>query len=903
MTASAGTRLGPYEIVAPIGAGGMGEVYRARDTRLGREVALKLLPPNLLPDPEARRRFASEARTVSALNQPHIVTIYDVSLEGPDHFIAMELVEGETLRDLLAIGRIELRRALDLAAQAASGLAAAHEAGVIHRDIKPENLMVNRASQLKILDFGLAKLEDTKRAALLSSGDFTAAASPSGELGRTEAGTILGTVSYMSPEQAAGRSLDGRTDIFSLGLVLYELLSGRRAFSGGSVVDVLHAIINDEPRPVSDWNPRVPPAVTEILAKATAKDPADRYRHAGDMELDLRRVKRAIESGAASGAVLPAGSAGTRGAPLRWTAVTLVALALASAAFWIGRSRGAPSEDAGFGQGSLTQLTTDPGYEGEPTFSPDGQTIAYVADRDGNFEIYLQQISGGPALNLTRSPAQEIQPAFSPDGREIAFVSDRSSSSTIIHAAPNVPHVGGDIWVMPALGGPARRIVENGNCPSWTPDGSALLYVHGSFRDTRIARVSATGGESRDIHIDEPLVNRYFFPSLSQDGRWLLYQNGRQIEVAPAEGGAARLLALGSYPAWGPGSASVLFTSERPGHNQTLWKAPFSLTTGNFAGPARALTFGRGGDLGGKASRDGTAIAFAAVDQTLNLESVDFDAEAGMKTGSPAELTAGNNRIGDYDAAPDGGALVFTAERGASSHLWRIDPPAPPVQLTLDPAWSDTSPAWSPDGREIGFVRKGSESPDSTASIWIMNADGTSAKRVTERSTAMAWLPGGKKILVQESSGLTKVDLASGGRMPVPGAGSRTLFAIDASGTWIAFQASERGVVNVAAVPVDGGSPRFVVTAPFEAYHPFFSPSGNWLYFQPNHKNLFRVPGPAAGWKPAAPQQVTDFSGPDLYLDYPKISRDGRKLFYTRGRRTGDIFILRPEPGAAGRPR
>ncbi|MDQ6892587.1 MAG: protein kinase [Acidobacteriota bacterium] len=902
MTLAAGTRLGPYEIVAPIGAGGMGEVYRARDTRLGRDVALKLLPAGLLPDPEAQRRFASEARTVSALNQPNIVTIFDVSLDGSDHFIAMELIQGETLRDLIAPGKIEIRRALELAAQAASGLAAAHEAGVIHRDIKPENLMVNRAGQLKILDFGLAKLDEKKRASFLSSGDLTATGTPSGERAATARGTIVGTVSYMSPEQASGRPLDGRTDIFSLGLVLYELLTGQRAFSGDSVIEVLHAIINDDPRPASEWNPRLPQPMTEILAKATAKDPAERYRHAGDMELDLRRVKRAIESGGASGAVAPSKSGKVRGPVLRWIAAGFLALASALVGLWIGRSRGEPSDGSRFAEGSLTHLTTDPGYEGEPTFSPDGQTIAYVADRDGNFEIYLQQISGGPALNLTRNPAQDIQPAFSPDGREIAFVSNRSSKSDIFHAGPNLPLVGGDIWVMPALGGSARRIVENGNCPSWTPDGSGLLYVHGTFRDTRIARVSATGGESRDIHIDEPFISRYFFPSLSEDGRWVLYQNGGQVEVAPAGGGAPRLLARGEYPSWGPGSASVLFTSGMPGKNRTLWKAPFSLVRGEFAGAPRPLTFGRGADLGARSSRDGTAIAFAAVDESLNLESVNFDAEAGTKSNPPMELTAGDNRIGDFDPAPDGRAVVFTAERGASSHVWRIDPPAAPIQLTVDPAYSDNQPEWSPNGLEIAFTRRTSQSPEAETSVWIMKADGTSPRRVTGKSARMAWLPDSSKILIQDDKGLALVDLASGATTLVRGANSRTLFAVDATGEWIAYQTSERGALTVAAVPTAGGTPREVVTATLEAYHPFFSPSGNWLYFQPDHKNLFRVPGPKAGWALAPPQQVTNFSGFDLYLDFPKISRDGRKLFYTRGRRTGDIFILRQDASFAKRP-
>jgi Tol biopolymer transport system component len=898
MSVSAGTRLGPYEVLAPLGAGGMGEVYRARDTRLERTVAIKLLPEGATPDSDARRRFAAEARTISALNDPHIVAIYDIGVENQREFIVMECVEGETLRDFLGAGGIEIRQALEFGAQVAAGLASAHGAGIIHRDIKPENLMVTRGSQVKILDFGLAKLEEKESVPLLASGERTAAASASGERFETARGMILGTVSYMSPEQAAGRPLDNRTDIFSLGAVLYELLTGHRPFSGDSAVEVLHAIINDEPRPPLEWNRRLPREAMEVLEKAMAKDPADRYRHAGDLELDLRRAKRASESRAVSGAVAPPRAARPRRRVLGWTAAGLCLLAAAAAGWWLGRSRAQPGEPSTLGEATLTPLTTDPGYEGEPTFSPDGQTIAYVADREGNLEIYLQQISGGPALNLTRNAAADIQPSFSPDGREIAFVSDRSGGSTIMHAAPDLPHVGGDIWIMPALGGPARRIVENAYCPSWTPDGSGLLYVHGTFRDAHIARVPSSGGESRDLVIDEPNDLRYFFPSLSEDGRWLLYQNGNEVEVVAANGGKPRVLAQGGYPAWGRGSASILFTSEKPGKGRSLWQADFSLARGELAGPPRPLTFGRGADLGARASRDGSAIAFSSVNDTLNLEELPFDAESGRATGQPAELTRGNNHVGFFDPSRDGTAVVFGERRGESSHIWRIDPPSPPLQLTRDPGYSDGDPLWSPDGRLVAFSRARAGESEASQVLWTMNPDGTSPRRVTETSGETAWLPDGKTVLVHRGDALMRVDIESGALTRVAGAKVRTLLAVDESGKWIAYQVSEGGPVGIAVIPVAGGSPRTIVTAPFEANHPFFSPSGRWLYFQPDHKNLYRVPGPAQDWRTAAPEKVTDFSGLDLYIEDPKISRDGKKLFYTRGRRTGDILILRLSPPA-----
>ncbi len=286
------------------------------------------------------------------------------------------------------------------------------------------------------------------------------------------------------------------------------------------------------------------------------------------------------------------------------------------------------------------------------------------------------------------------------------------------------------------------------------------------------------------------------------------------------------------------------------------------------------------------------------MDESLNLEELPFDAEAGRVTGPARVLTSGSNHVGFFDPAPDGKAVVFSAERGARSHLWRIDPPAPAVELTRDPNYSDSNPEWSPDGREIAFSRSLAGASDRSPALWIMTADGTNPRRVTEFSGEMAWLPDGKA-LIQRGDSLMRLDLATGTTTaPIAGAKVQTLLSVDRQGQWLAYQSSERGRLGLAAIPVAGGTPRVVPSGPYETYHPFFSPSGRWVYFQPAHKNLFRVPGPAQAWASAPPQQVTDFAGFDLYIENPRISRDGSKLFYTRGRRTGDIFILHLGTGA-----
>ncbi len=884
MTLSAGSRLGPYEILSPLGAGGMGEVYKAKDTRLERMVAVKVLPERLAEDDDALARFGREAKAVAALSHPNILAIHDFGHEGSVAYAVTELLEGETLREALAHGPLFSRKVREYGVQIALGLAAAHEKGIVHRDLKPDNIFITRDEHLKILDFGLAK----PGAGPATARDETQSPTVSGY---TEPGKVMGTVGYMSPEQVRGVAVDHRSDIFSFGAVLYEMLTGSRAFQRETAAETMTAILKEDPREPSSVGSDAA-ALVPVLRHCLEKKPEKRFQSARDLAFALETA--AGTTGSAAVAIAPV--APRSRAVWNWLGIAALAAAAASAGYFVRAGRAAaPAPD--WGDATITPLTTDPGYEGEPTFSPDGQTIAYVSDRDGNFEIYLQQISGGPALNLTKDPGADMQPAISPDGREIAFVSNRSGGSDIIYSAPFLPLIGGDIWIMPALGGPARRIVERGNCPAWTPDGKSLVYVHGTFRNTRIAVVPAAGGESRDLPIEEAFVLRYFFPSFSDDGRWLLYQNGAQVEVAPAKGGKAKILARGETPAWGPGSKSILYTNNTPGKGRTLWRAPFAGVRGEFSGRPEPLTFGRGADVGAKVSGDGKTIAFSAVSQSLNLEELPFDAEAGRATGPPRELTTGNNRVSFFDPSPDGKAIVFAADRGGRSHLWRIDPPAIPIELTRDPDSSDTFPEFSPDGSEIAFSRGTGGPAEGAQSLWIMRADGTNPRRLGNFSGQMAWLPDGKAI-VQRDQSMMKLDLASGVATPITQGKVVTLLAVDRQGQWLAYQSSDGAGVKLAAVPVAGGASRIVSTEPYEAYHPFFSPSGRWLYFQPGHKNLFRVPGPAQGWATAVPQKVTDFTGFDLYIEDPKISGDGSRLFYSRGRRTGDIFIIHLGTGA-----
>ena len=469
-----GKHIGHYEVLSLLGRGGMGEVFLAQDTSLGRKVALKLLRSDFTRIEERLRRFQQEARAASALNHPNILTIHEIGHDGSLHFMATEYVEGETLRQHLSGARITVGQTLDVAVQVASALAAAHQAGIIHRDIKPENIMVRSDGNVKVLDFGLAKLAQP------TTIDTAAPTLPQVE---TAPGVVMGTFSYMSPEQARGLAVDARTDIWSLGVMIYEMAAGRQPFEGETASDVMSLILQKEPPPLAHSWPEVPAELERIVRKALRKDKEERYQTIKDLLIDLRNLRKELELSAemersappisarpvSSGQSAAATAHSASSAEYivteikqhkRAAALILGIIILSAVAFYLFSRRSPATKEATLRNATFTQLTDQPGPEYFPSLSPDGKSFAYASYAAGNWDIYLQRVGGKNPVNLTKdSPSDDTQPAFSPDGERIAFRSERE---------------GGGVFVMGATGESVKRLTNFGFNPAWSPDGKEI---------------------------------------------------------------------------------------------------------------------------------------------------------------------------------------------------------------------------------------------------------------------------------------------------------------------------------------------------------------------------------------------------------------------------------------------
>ncbi len=732
----------------------MGEVYLAEDTELDRKVAVKILPADVAADRSRMHRFRQEAKAASALNHPNIITIYEIgtsatvsedsSISVETHFIATEFIDGETLRERLRKAPMKLGEVLDVATQISSALSAAHAAGIIHRDIKPENVMLRHDGIVKVLDFGLAKL--TYR----SGSDSEV---PTAIL-VTDPGTVMGTVDYMSPEQALAQKLDHRTDIFSFGVMLYEMVTGERPFQGVSHPAIYAAILHHTPVPATQLHRDLPHEWQWIINRALEKDRELRFQTASDVKAALKTLKRDSGSGTVSAAHVTTGQPLLKPTRSRWfpkrviASAVVIGLAITAYLLWSGlETRKAPSA---MGIANFTQLTSAPGQEIYPSLSPDGKLLVYASAEAGNWDIYLQRVSGATPINLTRdSVADDTQPAFSPDGEQIVFRSDRD---------------GGGIFVMGATGENVRRLADHGHNPTWSPDGQEIAYSKGSF-----ARPSERGNypspllvmkvatrEARQV-TETDAVQPNWSPHGDRIAYWGIQGGGqRDIWTVEARGGEPVAVtsdaALDWNPIWSPDGRYLYFASDRGG-SMNLWRVPIDERSGKLLGAPEQITIPATYSGYFSFSRDGRHLAYAQAINQTNLQQVSFDPGKGRIEARSSWITQGSRVATNPDLSPDGTRIVFDAIGDKQEDLFIIRRDGTSLRQITNDKHKDRSPHWSPDGREIVFFSDRSGRYE----LWLINPDGGGLRQFSYTSgpgvQTPLWSPDGLRLLCSMQAG------------------------------------------------------------------------------------------------------------------------------------------------------
>jgi Tol biopolymer transport system component len=678
MPQGVGSRLGPYEIEAALGAGGMGEVYRARDTRLGRSVALKVLAARLSAVPGQRERFVREARAISSVEHPNICPLYDVGTSGDVDFIVMQFVEGETLAERLARGRLALPEALAIARQIAAGLEAAHAKGVVHRDLKPANVQLTREGEVRLLDFGLARVLDERAPAPLDTLSPTQAA-PSA------AGSVVGTAPYMSPEQARGEAVDARADVWAFACVVYEMLTARRAFAGDNLPDVMAAIVAGEP----DWArlPAETPAhVRRLLRLCLRKERAERLRDMGDIRLQLQAAGLG-ESGPSHAPRTVRGRVRTL---LPWG---LAAAALAAAAVAVLHSQ-RTSEHLRPAM-RFSAVTNVAGVEAQPSLSPDGRSVAYVSNPGGQWDVFVSLVSGGSPVRVTNDPNLELHPRWSPDGSRLAF--GRVNEKGLV-----------DVWVAQALGGTERLVVKNARQPAWSPDGRQLSYASNGT----LWLSDASGANARALTRPEPTLAHHQ-PAFSPDGSsvaFLRRRDGPRAELAIVDVATAAVRelthedALVTSPVWSPDGRSIYACSSRGG-TLNVWKFDAG------SGAAERITAGVGDDVEIDLSKDGTRLVFATYRANPNLRELRL---AGPEAGATRWLTTDSVRGESYPRySPDGRRIAYFSTRygGEPERLWVMNADGSNASPLVEDERPNLMPRWTHDSQALVYLsrRQGTE--------------------------------------------------------------------------------------------------------------------------------------------------------------------------------------------------
>ncbi|HEV8200447.1 MAG TPA: protein kinase [Candidatus Polarisedimenticolia bacterium] len=894
-----GRTLNHYRILEKIGAGGMGEVYAAEDTRLHRKVAIKILPKAMADDPARRARFEREATAVAALSHPNIVTVHSVERAEDVHFMTMELVDGKRLAEILPRNGLPLARFFELAIPLADAVAAAHRAGVVHRDLKPDNILVTNDGRLKVLDFGLAKMDVGSK-----QPDTEASSLPTRHL--TEEGQILGTVAYMSPEQVEGKALDQRTDLFSLGVVLYEMATGRRPFQGDSGASILSSILRDQPTSAAELNPGLPRHLGRIVRQCLAKNPEERTQSAQDVRNQLVDLKREIDTGALkvgaaadTGGTVAGSGATPRSATLPWLVAGTLGFALIVAVAVIALRRGggeSPSQGAGLLSATQTRLTDMPGEEITPSLSPDGKSVAFASRIAGNWDVFVQRVGGSNPINLTKdSPEDDGQPAFSPDGEHIVFFSERD---------------GGGLFVMGASGESVVRLTNFGQRPAWSPDGKQVVFQTDTWTYptarpgvSSLWVVDAAGGEPRKLY-DGDAVQPAWSPHGTRIAYWAIPigSGQRDIWTIPAQGGEPLAVtqdpALDFNPVWSADGRHLYFSSDRGG-SRNLWRIAIDEASGKVQGEPEPVTFGSASGLhSASISADGRHIAYVGSVEFNTLRKVDLDLAAGRATVAPPTAARVANVVLWPRVSPDGRSIAYSTQ-GTGGRPGQVR-----EEIVISPAdgssrrlltGSDSRnrmAVWSPDGERLAFAsdRNGSYM------LYTVRPDGSD---LTPYDPAMknviypVWSPTGDKLAFADTGRTQRVSIGSFPRgstppelQPEPGDGSHFVPV-----SWSPDGASIAG--SLIKKSGDGVGLFHVASRTYER----ITDQGNWPLWLPDGRSLLYV---RTGKKALFVVDVATRKIREFPIDFRglfeffgiTLAHDGRTVYLTEEEQDADLWLL-----------
>src|SRR5262245_3016940 len=869
-----GRQVHHYQVLSLLGKGGMGEVYRARDKRLERDVALKVLPTAYSTDAERLRRFEQEARATGKLNHPNILTVYDVGVIDAAPYIVTELLEGEELREQLNQGAVSQRSVLAHARQIADGLAAAHAKGIVHRDVKPENIFVTIDGRVKILDFGLAKLKEPP-----SGGSIETV-----ELVNTVPGVVMGTANYMSPEQVRGHEAEERSDIFALGVVLYEMLCGERPFSGESAVEVMNSILTVDPPDISETNPKISPMLSRIVRRCLEKKPEQRFQSASDLSFALEALTTAPSSVARESALSPASPAPRR--RLHWIApaVALIA-ALSLIAWYLNRSDywwSNPLASARF-----TPLTDFPGTEGDAAISRDGKFVTFLSDQDGPFDVWVGQIGTGSFNNLTKGQIPDMR---NPEVRSLRFSPDGSIISFWVRAPDKTT-----VWAVPTMGGNTRLYLDGPEL-DWSPDGTRMVY-HTSADGDPMFVTEPDEKVGKQIFVADRGVHNHF-PLWSADGAFIYFVHG----FPPDEMDIWRIRSTGGSP------ERMTFHNSRVAHPTFLNPRTLLYTSreADGSGPwlygididrrvPHRISFGVERYTSIAATSDGRRLVASVANPDAHIWR--FPISAGIaEESSVSRITLPAVRGLSPRMGPN--YMLYLSSKGGDDGIWKLAN-GEAVEL-----WNGSlgrvlvGPAIAPDGRRIAFTAQKS----GRSKLYLMNSDGTG---VTELAPSLnirgapSWPPVGEWLTVAadqgKGAGLFKVPLDGGpatqlvnepGINPVWSPDGRfVVYAGVEVGTRFSLKAAtaEGKPYRIPEITLSRGSSRFS-----------FLPGQPVLVVLEGefwHKNFWSI-DLVTGKR----RQLTNFDREFLISDFD-ISPDGSEIIFGRLKESSNVILIDFPPG------